>query len=126
MAKTRGRVVVSSNIEDVLTHAKKVFEQHQQEGAKSLLNSLDDMDWATIGPKIDYCLLKHQEAVSLEKKMEEAYRERDLSFPEIKEIYNASKNLLKAVYSKNPKKLGEWGFVVDDSPQIKTKKAVKP
>lgn len=51
--------------------------------------------------------------------MEEAYRDRDLVLPEIIEILLVSKSLLKAAYSKKPKKLGEWGFTVDDTPKTK-------
>ena len=47
--------------------------------------------------------------------MEAAYRERDLLIPAIDEALKSSRNLLKALYSKNPKRLSEWGFEVDDT-----------
>lgn len=52
--------------------------------------------------------------------MEVAYRERDLLIPAIDETLKSSRNLLKALNAKNPKRLSEWGFEVDD-----TAKAVK-
>lgn len=90
--------------------AQKVFEKHLADGDSSLLHNLDGMDWKATGAKITECLRKHQEAEDCKRKMEEAYRERDLTLPEIQEILRASKSLLKASFTKNPKKMGEWGF----------------
>lgn len=123
MAKiTKGRVVLPTNIEENLNLAQKVFEKHQADRDASLLLNLDGMSWAELGPKIAICLQKHLEAEDLKRKMEEAYRERDLALPEILETLRASKSLLKASFPKNPKKMGEWGFTVDDTPKVKKKK----
>lgn len=120
MAKiTKGRIVIPKNVEEHLTLAQKVFDKHQADGNTSVLNTLADLDWNVIGPKIANCLAKHHEAEECRRKMEEAYRERDLVLPEIEEILRASKSLLKAIYTKNPKKMGEWGFSVDDTPKTK-------
>jgi bifunctional DNA-binding transcriptional regulator/antitoxin component of YhaV-PrlF toxin-antitoxin module len=120
MAKTtKGRIVIPKNVEEHLTLAQKVFDKHQTDGNTSVLNTLADLDWNVIGPKIANCLTKHHEAEEYRRKMEEAYRERDLVLPEIEEILRASKSLLKAVYTKNPKKMGDWGFSVDDTPKPK-------
>ncbi len=123
MAKqTKGRVAIPTNIEENLQLTAKVYEKHQKDGASSLLNNLDDMDWDKMGPNIALCLQKHLEAEELKRKMEEAYRTRDLYLPDLNELLRASKGLLKGVYSKNPKKLGDWGFTVDDSPKVKKDK----
>lgn len=123
MAKTtKGRVVLPTNIEENLQLAQKVFEKHQADKESSLLLNLDGMSWAEVGPKIATCLQKHLEAEELKRKMEEAYRERDLALPEILETLRASKSLLKASFPKNPKKIGDWGFTVDDTPKVKKKK----
>ena len=123
MAKTtKGRIAIPTNIVENLQLASKVYEKHQKDGASSLLNNLDDMDWNTTGANVDLCLQKHLEAEELKRKMEEAYRTRDLYLPQINELLRASKGLLKGVFSKNPKKLGEWGFSVDDSPKVKKDK----
>jgi hypothetical protein len=119
MAKTtKGCVLIPQNVEESLKLAQKVYEKHKSDD-NSILKSIDGMDWAVIGPKISECLQKHTEAEELKRKMEEAYRDRDLVLPEIVEILRVSKSLLKAAYSKNPKKLGEWGFTVDDTPKTK-------
>lgn len=126
MAKlTKGRVLIPRKIEEHLSLAEKVYQKHQIEGQGSILNSLEGLDWAQIGPKLAECAKKHEEAEEYRRKMEEAYRERDLVFPQIEEILRASKSILKAAYSKNPKKMGEWGFTVDDTPKVKKIKAPK-
>lgn len=124
MAKvTKGRIIIPQNVEDALRLAKQVYEKHAQDGASSLLNNIDGYSWEEVGDKIETCLKKHLEAEELKRKMEEAYRERDLIAPEVMAILRASASLLKAVYTKNPKKMGEWGFSVDDTPKAKEKKA---
>ena len=60
-------------------------------------------------------MAKHKEAEELKGKMEAAYRERDLLIPAIEEILKSSRNLLKALNAKNPKRMTEWGFNVDDT-----------
>lgn len=123
MAKTtKGRIAIPQNIEENLQLASKVYEKHQKDGASSLLNNLDDMDWNVDGANVALCLQKHLEAEELKRKTEEAYRTRDLYLPKINELLRASKGLLKGVFAKNPKKLGEWGFSVDDSPKVKKDK----
>ncbi|WP_207896533.1 hypothetical protein [Flaviaesturariibacter flavus] len=51
--------------------------------------------------------------------MEIAYRERDLLMGDIDGIIASSRDVLKGVHKKNPKRLGEWGFTVDDTPKQK-------
>jgi hypothetical protein len=124
MAKvTKGRVNIPQNVEEHLKLAQQVFDKHKADGATSLLSNLADLDWNKIGPNIGSCLAKHLEAEECKRKMEEAYRERDRYLPEIEEVLRASKSLLKAAFSKNAKKLGDWGFDVADSPKVaKSKK----
>lgn len=123
MAKiTKGRIAIPTNVEESLKLAEQVFLKHQQDGASSLLSNIEGLNWNEIGPKIDDCLKKHYEAEEYKRKMEEAYRERDNYLPEILEIVRTSKSLLKASFPKNPKKMGEWGFSVDDTPKPKRKK----
>ena len=115
--RTKGRILIPSNLIEHLQLAKKVYDKHNADGTSSPLNSLVDMNWEIIGPKIQECLDKHTEAEMYKQKMEAAYAERDKYLPEISEILRASKNLLKGIYAKNPKLLGNWGFEIDDSPK---------
>lgn len=116
---TKGRINLSANIRESLALAQKVHEKHRADGAASILGELDDLDWAVTGPTIDPCLAKHEEAESLSRQAEEAYRIRDAMLADINEIVRASKNILKGKYTKNPKALGDWGFTVDDTPKAK-------
>lgn len=47
------------------------------------------------------------------------YRACDVDVPAIRAIVQNSAQVLKGIYAKNPKVLGEYGFVVDDSKQVK-------
>jgi hypothetical protein len=117
MGRTLGRVEISQNVEEMLNLASTVYEKHESDGDASPLLKLDGTSWKEIGPKIKPTLAKHHEAEELRKQADKAYRERDLYVSEIKETVQASKNLLKALNQKNPKRLADWGFDVHDSVQ---------
>jgi hypothetical protein len=125
MANTKGRVVVSRNPEELLKLAEKVYKKHVADGPASDLNNLDaeTYDWAKVGPTIAPCLEFHDLAEELKGKMEEAYRKRDALFAPIDAHVKGSKTYLKGKYLNQPKKLGNWGFKVDDTPKAAKKKA---
>lgn len=120
MARTDGRVDFGKNPQEKLNNAKNIAEKHEELGAKSPLNVLEDVDWASIHPKVTAALKAHEDAENYKKQMEEAYRERDAAMPEIENALKKSVKLLKASFGDNPKKLGTWGIQVDDS--VKSKK----
>ena len=124
--RTNGRINVSHSPAELLELAAKVYGKHQADGESSPLNSLVDHDWSVTGPKIAPVLEIHKEAEALRKKMEVLYRERDMMLPEIEEIVRNSRNVLKSLHSKNPKRLGDWGFVVDDSVKRAPSQVQKP
>jgi hypothetical protein len=117
MNRTEGRIEVSRNVGDVLSLADSVYQKHTADGTASPLLNLDGISWSVVGPTIATALAKHRQAERLKSEMEEAYRERDLMMPAIDEAVKASRNLLKALNQKNPKRLGDWGFQVNDSVQ---------
>lgn len=123
MNRTEGRIAVSRNVGDVLSLAGSVFQKHMADGTASPLLNLDGISWSVVGPTIPTALAKHREAERLKSEMEKAYRERDLLMPAIDEALKASRNLLKALNPKNPKRLSDWGFEVNDS--APTPKAAK-
>lgn len=118
MANTKGRIAISANPVEMLALAAKVYEKHVADGAGSQLKALADYDWDTVGPTIAAAQAKHREAETLKGQMEAAYRERDLLLPPIDEILKGSRNLLKALNAKNPKRITEWGFSVDDTAKV--------
>ena len=63
--------------------------------------------------------LTRVKSVAAIKKAEEAYRQRDVDMPTINAIVKNSAAVLKGIYAKNPKRMGEYGFTVDDSIQVK-------
>ncbi len=125
MATTKGRVVISRNPEELLKLADKVYTKHVADGATSDLNCLDSTayDLAKVGPTIATCQDLHDLAEELKGKMEEAYRKRDALFTPIEEHVKGSSAYLKGKYAKQPKKLSNWGFEVDDTPKAVKKKA---
>lgn len=124
MAKTtKGRVITSANPTDCLRTASKIFEKHLADGAASPLNNLEEgLSWSETGPTITTCLSYHENAEKYKGLMEQAYRQRDNLLEEINSLTIYSKNRLKGMYQKNPKKLAEWGFQVNSTPPVKKKK----
>jgi len=123
MTRTAGRISIPQNIPAILSLGTKVYKKHQTDGDTSQLSNLDGTSWTEVGPTIEKALAKHREAENLKNRMEEAYRERDLYMPAIKDILVSSRNLLKAHNQKNPKRLADWGFQIDDS--VRTPKIEK-
>ena len=91
-------------------------------GADSPLNILEDIDWAATGVKIAPTINHHEQAEFHKGESEKNYAERDKTMPEIVTALKQSIALLKASFGTNPKKLSDWGVIVDDSPQVKKAK----
>ena len=118
--RTSGRLKISKNPEELLVLAKGIAAKHIADGDTSPLKLAVDYNWDTIEEKINRCLSYHKEAEEHKRKMEECYRERDIDFPYIDEAVRNGGAILKGLFAKNPKRLGEWGYTVDD-----TKRATK-
>jgi len=119
MSNPKARVTVSQKVNEVLSLADKVYRKHVAEGGNSPLKTLADFNWDTIGPGIEAIKALHEESETLKRRSEELVKERNMRLSELKDSLRSSKNLLKSVYSKNPKRMGEWGFDVIDSPKSK-------
>jgi hypothetical protein len=121
MAKrTSGRIKRPASPKESLDLATVIYQKHLNDGPSSPLHNLTGINWDEIGPNAISATALHQSAEEHKRKMEEDYRERDNRLVLIMQAINAAKALLKAMYSQNPKKLGDWGFDIDDS--IPTKK----
>lgn len=99
--------------------AQKIYDKHQADGAASPLNAMQDYDWTVDGPKIVPCKKNNDDAEAAAKLAEKLYRDRDIDLEPIKKIVKNSAAVLKSIYAKNPKKLGDYGLVVDDTPKAK-------
>lgn len=120
--RTSGRIVLPQNPAELLDLAQKIFDKHAADGAASPLNAQQDFKWTEEGPKIAPCINNHVQAEQASRLAEQHYRQRDIDLPAIKAIVQNSAQLLKSIYAKNPKTLGEYGFTVDDSKQTKSPK----
>lgn len=121
-ARTSGRIVIPTNPSDLLILAQKIYDKHIADGATSPLNAMNDYNWATEGPKVAPCKQNNDDAEAAAKKAEQFYRQRDVDLPSVKAIVQNSAAVLKSIYAKNPKVLGDYGLVVDDTPKVKKPK----
>ena len=116
MAKTV-RVKIGTNIEDLLNLASLIVEKHKELGDASPLRVLD---WVGKGDTIQKALELHKQAKEYQRLAEQAHEQRDALVEPIDDIVRQTRDLLKALYRNEPKKMGEFGFDVVDT--IKKKK----
>lgn len=121
MARNTVRVVIPKSPDVLMALAQKIVDKHTADGAASPLNALDDANWTDNGPKLTQAQAIHTQAKQLEKDVENLYKQRDLLLAPVTDTVRASRDLLMGVNTKNPKKLGDWGFVVNDTPPKKKK-----
>jgi hypothetical protein len=126
MSKSTVRVEVPRNPEKVMELATKITTKHAADGATSPLNALSDDNWTDNGPRLTQAKDLNTQAKQLEKDVENLYKQRDLLLKPVIDTVKASRDLLLGANKKNPKKLGDWGFVVNDSPKAKKKEEPKP
>jgi hypothetical protein len=119
--RTSGRIIIPTNPGELLTLADNIYKKHEADAESSPLKAMKDYDWGKEGPKVAPCKKNNDNAEAAARKAEELYRQRDVDLPAIKAIVQNSAAVLKSIYAKNPKVLGEYGFKVDD-----TKRVTKP
>lgn len=113
---SKARIQIPKNVQEVLELAEIINAKHTVDGETSPLNTLQDLNLKDIGPRLAACQQQHLKAEELRRQMELAYRERDVMLKPITETIKASRDLLMGVYRTQPKRLGDWGFSVSDSP----------
>ena len=120
MAKAQKmRVPLSENPLKIIELADNVYKKHQAMGNNSPLRTMEDYSWEVEGPNVALALQHHKDAEELKRSMEKAYRERDKYIDGLDKVTKASRDVLTGIYRKNMKKLGDWGFTVDDTPKAK-------
>ena len=122
MLYKKPRVTIPRNPTQLIDLASKVYTKHTEMDLSSPLNSLQTHTWTENGPRVAEVLNYHRQAEELSKMVEEIYRKRDLLLAEIDISVKSSRDLLLGVYRDNPKEMGQWGFVVDDSVRPAAKK----
>ena len=81
------------------------------------------MEWTAVGPTVATARGCDTAAKQLEKDLEKAYGDRAVLMPAIEKEVTRTRDLLLALYRDNPRKLGDFSFVVDDSPKAAKKPA---
>lgn len=113
------RVKIPTNPTELLKLAALIYAKHTADGAASRLKALDDYTWELHGDKVAQAQVLDAEATQMEKDLEEKYKQRDLLLAPVDATVKSSRDLLLGAYKKNYKKLGDWGFEVDDTPKAK-------
>jgi hypothetical protein len=113
------RVKVSRNAEELLRLAELVANKHQELGDASPLKPLD---WDLQAKNIGKALELHKQAKEYQRLAEQAHEQRDVLVTPLDDLLKQTRDLLKALYRAEPKKLGEFGFQVDDTPRKKKAK----
>lgn len=117
------KVEIPTNPYEVIVLADAIYQKHLTDAANSPLKIMQDYDWNVIGATIAPALQFHKNAEQLWKDSERHYKDRDLLMLNITQIVKDSRDLLTGVYPTNLKKLGDWGYNVDDSPKVGAKGA---
>ena len=120
MPAKKGSVAIKRNPEELIKLGGSIYAKHQLDGVASPLKSLVDNNWDVTGPKIATCLKNHNTAEELKRQMEIAYQERDKVLAEVEAIVRNSAALLKSIYRNSPKKLGDWGYDINETASVKT------
>ena len=113
------RVQISKNTEKLLNLAELVAKKHLELGKDSPLNVLE---WDKQVENVSKALDLHKQAKEYQRLAEQAHEKRDLLVTPLDDLLKQTRDLLKALYRAEPKKLGEFGFVVDESVRKKKPK----
>ena len=108
-------VVIPRNPKNRLELAGRVFAKHQTDGAGSPLSTLQENTWTDNGPRAIQALSLHNQAEALVAQAEALYRQRDVLLAPVDQTLRSSRDLLLGIHRSNPKRLGDWGFEVNDA-----------
>jgi len=116
------RVNIPTKADDHITLAKAILAKHTALAAASPLNGITGI--ANLGSQTTAADTYNQSAKSLNKQAELATQNRDLALGQsgqltpgtVRFFVTSARDILLGLNKGNEKKLGDWGFVVDDSP----------
>lgn len=114
MARLNVRIPIPVDPSETLRLLRKVMTKHGQLAAASPLAGLE---WDKIGPALDRAEAQDALSDQLYRDAEKATKERNLDMPAINGAVRAARDVLIGVYRSNPKKAGDFGFTVNDSPK---------
>ena len=116
MSKSNVRVNIPTNPTEQIDLLGKVAAHHAELGAASPLSPLK---WTAINAALADAKTHDDEAAKLEKLTEKEYRARDVSMPAVTQALRDARDTLLVANRDNPKALGDFSFVVDDTQQSK-------
>ena len=99
---------------DTIRLLRSVKKKHTELAAASPLAGLE---WDKITPALERA--EEQDALSDQqyRDAEKATKERNLQMNTVKAALRSARDVLLGVYRSNPKKAGDFGFTVNDSPR---------
>jgi hypothetical protein len=113
------KVDIPRNAGEVLALADSILQKHTDDGASSILNVIQDYSWSVSGALIAPTVILNNEGSRLIKESEKAYELRDNNLIQFTGAIKATRTFLFGVYKNTPKTLGDWGFIVNDTPKNK-------
>lgn len=121
----KSRIVFPEEFKAVSDMFLEFYKKYKELGDKSPLNKFlkaNEIDIAQDKADTDEAQIAHKEMGKADKAAEKFRKQRDTDFdPVFKDIRDIGQ-FLKSLFAKNPKKLGDWGFTIDDSPLPKKPK----
>jgi hypothetical protein len=119
MARSPIRITIPRNTGELLKLADLIYARHKQDGDSSPLKSMEDYNWSETSDKLKQAKELQDQVEALRKQAEGLQAQIDALAIDVKGSVTGSRDVLLGVYKKNPKKLGDWGYEVDDSPKAK-------
>jgi hypothetical protein len=113
------RVIIPRNADKAFALANRVLRKHSEDGDASPLKVLQDHNWTDSAPLLERAEKLQDSVKQMERDLERKYKERDLALAPVMATLRASRDILLSVHASNPRRLGEWGYEVNDSPQRK-------
>ena len=114
MARNTVRIPLPVDPSEAIALLAAVRKKHADQGDASPLKG---MEWEEIDP--DLTAAKEQDALSDQSYLnaEKATRERNRHMPAVNDALRSARDVLLGLYRSNPKKAGDFGFTVNDSPR---------
>jgi hypothetical protein len=119
-ANKKVKVEIPKNPAELLVLASNINAKHILDGTSSILNVLQDYPWSVSGVLLPDTIIMNNESSRMIKDSEKFYELRDISLQKFEGALKATRTFLLGMYKNTPKTLGDWGFIVNDTPKVKS------
>ena len=117
------RITIPTGAADLIELAGDIQEQHDELGKDSPLALLD---WKIISPQVKEATDVQKQIDKLTKDLEKLTERRNNLIDPLGDFVRSSRDILSGVYRAEMRKLGDYGFEVDDTPKPKKPKPDAP